>query len=157
MPHASNAARVRLSKEHANITTSDNGGGDVEFEEILDLEPPTDVEYELRDGSPGLHVFLELHDSADADLADDTQLKWVGQGPLEEDTTQLTRTYRYGEFTNADQRNDDEKSYFEFVLPPGQLPVTFTEASHLKLMQKHSSAVSWANSKIEFEIYRDAR
>lgn len=159
MPHpaAGNAVKVRLSKEHSNITTSNNGGGDVEFEEILDLEPPTDVNYELRDGSPGLHLLLELQDSGATELADDAELFWAGQGPLEENMTKLTRTYRYGEFANADQRDDDEKVRFEFVLPPGELPVTFSEAAHLKLMQKHSTAVDWSNSKIEFEIYRDAR
>lgn len=159
MPHpaAGNAVKVKLSKEDDNITTSNNGGGDTEFEEILDLEPPTDVNFELRDGHPGLHILLELQDSGATEIADDAELRWVGQGPLQEDKSQLTRVYRYGEFANADQRNDDEKVRFEFVLPPGELPARFTEASHLKLEQKHSTAVDWSNSKIEFEIFRDAR
>lgn len=150
--HSSNEVKVRRSKEHSDVTTTDQGGTGREYEEILDLSPPTDVEYELKDTE--LHIVLELQDSSATEISDDANLRWVGQGPLQEDKKVLTREYRYGEFANADQRNENEKVVFEFVLDRGDLPVTFTEASHLKLEMKHNTDVAWSNSQIEFEVYR---
>lgn len=150
--HSNNEVKVRRSKEHSDITTSDQGGTDRSYEEILDLSPPTDVEYLLKDHE--LVIVLELQDSGGNELTDGAMLRWVGQGPLQEDITVLTREYRYGEFANADQRNENEQIVFEFVLDPSDFPVTFTEASHLKLEMDHDTDVTWSNSSIEFEIYR---
>lgn len=146
--------KVRLSKEHASITTSNNGGGNVEYEEILDLSPPTDVDYLLK--NEALHILLELEDSGASELANDADLRWVAQGPLEEDTKKITRDYRYAEFSEANQRNREEKVVFEFVIDHDDFPVTVTEDGHLKLQMLHDTNVDWSNSTIEFEIYRKA-
>lgn len=153
-PHRRGGNRIRVSKENANITTSDQGGTDREFEEILDLSPPTDVEYILR--NVDLEIFLELQDSGSSELSDDAELRWVGEGPLgrSDDTSVLTREYRYGEFSEANLRNKDEVVVFDFAVDPHTFPYRFTEGSHLKLEMLHGTDVTWSNSRIEFEIFR---
>lgn len=152
MPNNADESVVRISKEHPSVTTYDYGGGNRQPEDILDLSPPTSVDYLLKDEQ--LHIVLELETAGASEIGSDATLRWVAQGPLEEDTTKVTRDYRYAEFSEANQRNAEEKVYFEFVLERKDFPVTITEDGHLKLQMLHDTDVAWTNCTVEFEIYR---
>lgn len=140
---------VRITENNNDVTVSDNGGNSGQFETIFDLEPPTDVEYEVEDRHPGLQIILNLQDSSGTELTDDAEIRFVAQDAVQEDLDQMGRVYRYGEFANANQRNEEEVVRFDL-----DADYRFTEASHFKMQLDHGTAVAWANSSAEIEIVR---
>lgn len=150
-----NATRKRhpITERDSDITTSDNGGGNVSYEEILDLSPPADVLYEIRD-SAGLKITaLSLDDSGDTELTDDAQLKWVVSDPQDDDWVTVSREYDYGEFANRDLLNAEEEMEIDFQ--ESDLDVVYIPRDHhLKLVMKHDTDVDWskADTQIRWEI-----
>ena len=153
VPPDATSYKDRKTELDGDVSTSNNGDSQQSFEDILDLEPPTDVAYEIRDNNALRFTRLELDATGGTDIADNAELAWFVVGPTEVDDTQVTRTYTYGEFVNQDLRNAEEEMYFEFRIK--QNVVYVTEGAHLKLKMRHDTAVDWseAGTTIEFEAF----
>jgi hypothetical protein len=149
MSGANERDTVRITDNNNDVTVSDNGGNSGVYETILDLEPPTDVEYEVENRHPGLRIILNLEDSGSSELSADASVRFIAQDATEEDTDQMGREYRYGEFSEANQRNEEEVVRFDL-----EEDYLFTEGSHFKMQLDHGTAVAWANSSAEIEVVR---
>lgn len=142
----------RKTENDVDVTVSDNGNSGQSYEDILDVQPNTDVAYELR-GNKQLRITrLSLDATGGTDITDNANLAWFIVGPTEIDDRQVSREYTYGEFANKNLRNENEYMHFEFRVPENKAYIT--EGAHLKLKMKHDTAVDWAEAgtAIEFEI-----
>lgn len=140
--------RIRITDLDNDVDVFDNGGVSGTPQTIFDIEPPTDIEYHVSDGH---RLILFLRDSSGNDIGDDAEIFFVGQDATEGDTStqKLGRSYRYGEFSQANQRDEDEVVTLDL-----EEKYEFTEASHLKLQLDSGTAVDWSESKIELEVIR---
>lgn len=135
-----------ITDQNADVTTFNNGGNSGTFEEVFDLQTPTGVRYILRDGH---RMRLDLDDSGDADLGDQSTIKVIATDSTEEDEIQIGDVRTLRQFNNADQYDSDEVFMFDL-----ENEYEFTEDAHLKLKLDSSTAVSWSDSYIELEIRR---
>lgn len=153
VPRDATRFRRPVTDQHPRLTTSNNGGGGVEFEEIADLSPSTDVLYEIRE-SAGLRIQeLGLFDSGGNELAGDAQLRFEAEPPSEDESKPITREYTYNEFKNLELRNRDEEKEIEFKVDGDEVYVP--EDHHWKLKMKHDTDVDWsqAGTTLEYEVF----
>ena len=138
--------KIRITENDNDVTVLNQGGRDGTHETVVDLEPPTDVEYHIHNG---LKFLLWLRDSNGNPIEDNAEIILVGQDAIEEDATRLGRAYRYGEFEQANQRDEDEVVSLDL-----EQRYQFPEASHFKIQIDSQTAVDWSQSRFELETIR---
>lgn len=151
-PTSEGEKTIKLAPDDTDVTTINDGGNNGTWETVLDVVPSKDIEYHLPPRRPGLDLYVVLKDSADAHIPDSGEIRFIAQSPLEEDTTQISRKYRYGEFRQANQRDEDERVRLRIEGEAWQ----FTEGAHFKMQLDNGTAVDWANCDFELEVVRRA-
>lgn len=140
--------KIRVTQHDNDVTVFDAGGVDGTPQTVFDLEPPTDIEYTVRNGHK---LIIFLRDSDGDPIEDSAELFFIGQDQTEgeTDTRKMGRSYRYGEFEQANQRDEDEVVKLDL-----EKEYEFSEASHMKLQLDSETAVDWSESDIELEVIR---
>ena len=153
--------RVEVTEQDNDVTTTVAGANG--YETIFDLSPSTDIYYWILKadhpqlGSQGnLRIRMQLpqEGGGSTEIGDNAKVRLVGQGPEEEDTTQLGRSWRYRSFSQADQYDEDD--VVRLTLNEN---VNITEAAHLKLQVDNSVNgndvdLSQTGGYVSVEMYR---
>lgn len=161
-------ARVRPNDKRVSVTDQDNDvttsiAGADGMQTIYDLSPSTDIYYWLLQGdhpqlgSEGnLRFRMQLPEEGQAatEISDDATVRLVAQGPEQEDTTQLGRTFPYRRFSQANQF--DEEDVVRLFL---ESDIKITEAAHLKVQVDNSTQgsdvdLSQSDGFLEVEMIR---
>lgn len=155
--------RVEVGTQDNDVTTSIAGANG--YETIWDLSPDTDIYYKLpredhpQLGSAGnLRVRMQLpqDDGGATEISGDAELRIIAQGPEEDQAGAdvLGRTYRYQNFSQPDQFNEEDVVRLRL----GD-NVRVTEAAHLKVQVDNSVAgndvdLSQSGGFLSVEMYR---
>lgn len=141
-------ARIRPNDKRVSVTDQDNDvtttiAGANGYETVWDLSPSTDIYYWLlqadhpqlgSDGNLRFRMQLPEEGSGSTEISDDASVRLIAQGPEQEDTTQLGRSFKYRRFSQANQF--DEEDVVRLHL---NNDVKITEASHLKVQVDNSA------------------
>lgn len=155
--------RVFITDQDSDVTTSVAGSNG--FETIWDLSPSTDISYVFpEEDSPQLGSLGNLRirfqfpqdGGGSTEISDDARVKFIAQKPNEEEgpTDVIGRIYRYGEFSNSDQYDNDNV----IRLTPEETAL-ITEASHFKIQVDNSTAgndvdLSQTGGQADVETFR---
>lgn len=142
-PIQSGDKRVTVTDQENDVTTSVAGADG--WQTVWDLQPGTDIYYYLLEedhrqlGSEGnlkLRMQLPQEGGGSTEIDDNAKIRLVARGPESDETgTRLGRTYRYREFSNADQFDVDD------VVRLGlEETAKITEAAHLEVQVDNSVA-----------------
>lgn len=156
-----NDKRVSVTDQDNDVTTSIAGANGSET--IWDLQPSTDIYYWLlqadhpqlgSDGNLRVRMQLPQDGGGSTEISDDATVRFVAQGPEQEDTKQLGRTFPYRRFSQASQF--DEEDVVRLHL---NRDVKITEASHFKVEVDNSTAgndidLSQTGGFLEVEMIR---
>lgn len=141
MPLKNSDKRVSVTDQDNDVTTSVAGANG--FETIWDLEPDTDIYYWLLksnhsqmgpEGNYRLRMQLPQDGGGSTEIGDNAEVRLIAQDPTEEDVNQLGRTFRYREFSQADQFDNED-----VVRVALDRNVKITEAAHLKVQVDNST------------------
>ena len=160
-PIQSGDKRIFITDQDNDVTTT--VAGQNKWETIFDLSPSTDIYYWLLEGdhpqlgSEGnlrLRMQLPQDGGGSTEISDNASVRIIAQSPEEEDVDQLGRTFRYREFSQASQFDNDDvvRMYLDSN-------VKITEAAHLKVQVDNSTAgndvdLSQSGGYLNLEIYR---
>lgn len=164
--NAEGETRQFITSQDSDVATTVGGANGME--EIFDLEPPAGVYYRLYsedhhriagDAKGAIRLRLTLtQDAATTEIGEDATVIVVAQDPTEEGETQIGPTFRYSQFKNANQYDNEDVVRLS-QMPDGQPFVEITEGAHLKLKVDNSSNgndvdLSESDAKLEFEMFR---
>ena len=163
MPKQPGDKRVFVTDQDNDITTSIAGANG--YETIWDLSPSTDISYlGLSEDHPQLGSLGNLRlrfqfpqeGGGSTEIGDDAKVKLVAEGPEEEagDQDIIGRVFRYGEFSNANQYDNEDV----VRLTPRDW-FRITEAAHLKVKVDNSNNgndvdLSQSGGQCELELFR---
>ena len=156
-----NERRLFRTDQDNDVTTSIAGANG--WETVWDLQPSTDIFYLLfksdhpRLGSQGnlrLRLQFPQEGGGSTEISDNADVRVIKQDPTEEDVDQIGRTFKYRQFSQSDQYDEED-----VVRLNHNRTIGIPEASHLKIQVDNSTAgndvdLSQQGGFVEFELHR---
>lgn len=161
-------ARIRPDDKRVSVTDQDNDvstlvAGADGMQTVWDLQPSTDIYYWLlqgdhpqlgSEGNLRFRMQLPREGGGSTEISDNATVRIVAQGPEQEDTTQLGRTFPYRRFSQANQFDEEDVTRL-FLENDNKI----TEAAHLKVQVDNSDAgndvdLSQTGGYLEVEMIR---